>query len=70
MACLFNGGGVITLVTLVSPYRDDRDEARKRHEEQGLKSRARQRDTRSARAPPDKLSAAVARARAGSSRSS
>ena len=37
MACLFNGGGVITLVTLVSPYRDDRDEARKRHEEQGLK---------------------------------
>mmetsp|Transcript_21401 Transcript_21401/g.67137 ORF Transcript_21401/g.67137 Transcript_21401/m.67137 type:complete len:273 (+) Transcript_21401:26-844(+) len=36
MACLFNGGGVITLVTLVSPYRADRDEARKRHEEQGL----------------------------------
>lgn len=37
MACLFNGGGVITLVTLVSPYRADREEARVRHEEQGLK---------------------------------
>lgn len=37
MACLFNGGGVITLVTLVSPYRADRDEVRKRHEDQGLK---------------------------------
>jgi len=37
IACLFNGGGVITLVTLVSPYRADRDEARKRHEDQGLK---------------------------------
>jgi adenylylsulfate kinase-like enzyme len=36
MACLFSGGGVITLVTLVSPYRADRDEARKRHEEQGI----------------------------------
>ncbi|KAJ8611983.1 hypothetical protein CTAYLR_004384 [Chrysophaeum taylorii] len=37
MACLFNAGGVITLVTLVSPYRADRDAARKRHEDQGLK---------------------------------
>jgi len=37
MACLFSGGGVITLVTLVSPYREDRDAARKRHEEQGIK---------------------------------
>ena len=37
MACLFNGGGVITLVTLVSPYRQDRDDARKRHEDQKLK---------------------------------
>lgn len=37
MACLFNAGGVITLVTLVSPYRADRDGARKRHEDQGLK---------------------------------
>lgn len=37
MACLFNSGGVITLVTLVSPYRADREEARKRHEDQGLR---------------------------------
>ena len=37
MACLFNGGGVITLVTLVSPYRADRDAVRRRHEDQGLK---------------------------------
>jgi len=37
MACLFTGGGVITLVTLVSPYQADRDAARLRHEEQGLK---------------------------------
>jgi 3'-phosphoadenosine 5'-phosphosulfate synthase len=37
MACLFNGGGVITLVTLVSPYRADRDAVRQRHEDQGLK---------------------------------
>jgi len=36
MACLFNAGGVITLVTLVSPYKADRDEARKRHADQGL----------------------------------
>uniref|UniRef100_A0A7S3JZK1 Adenylyl-sulfate kinase n=1 Tax=Aureoumbra lagunensis TaxID=44058 RepID=A0A7S3JZK1_9STRA len=36
IACLFNGGGVITIVTLVSPYRNDRDQARKRHEQQGL----------------------------------
>lgn len=36
MACLFTGGGVITLVTLVSPYQADRDAARARHEEQGL----------------------------------
>lgn len=33
MACLFSSGGIITLVTLVSPYRNDRDEARKRHED-------------------------------------
>lgn len=32
-----SGGGVITIVTLVSPYRADRDAARKRHEEQGIK---------------------------------
>ena len=36
MACLFSGGGVITLVTLVSPYRADRDAARQRHEDQGI----------------------------------
>lgn len=36
MACLFSGGGVITLVTLVSPYRADRDAARERHEAQGI----------------------------------
>ena len=36
MACLFSGGGVITLVTLVSPYRADRDAARARHEAQGI----------------------------------
>ncbi|KAJ8599325.1 hypothetical protein CTAYLR_005348 [Chrysophaeum taylorii] len=37
MACLFNAGGVVTLVTLVSPYRADREAVRKRHEDQGLK---------------------------------
>ena len=37
LACLFNGGGVITLVTLVSPYRAAWDAARQRHEEQHLK---------------------------------
>ena len=36
IACLFNQAGVITLVTLVSPYRDDRDAARDRHETQRL----------------------------------
>ena len=37
LSCLFNDAGLITIVSLVSPYRDDRDMARKRHEEQGLK---------------------------------
>ena len=37
LACLFNAGGVITLVTLVSPYRADRDAARARHGDMGLK---------------------------------
>lgn len=37
LACLFNAGGVITLVTLVSPYRADRDEAKLRHTSQNLK---------------------------------
>ena len=31
-----NDAGTITIVSLVSPYRDDRDLARKRHEDQGL----------------------------------
>ena len=37
LACLFSDAGVITIVSLVSPYRDDRDAVRKRHEEQGIK---------------------------------
>lgn len=32
-----NDAGTITIVSLVSPYREDRDIARKRHEDQGLK---------------------------------
>lgn len=31
-----NDAGTITIVSLVSPYRGDRDVARKRHEDQGL----------------------------------
>jgi len=37
MACLFSDAGVITIVSLVSPYRADRDAVRQRHEEQGIK---------------------------------
>jgi adenylyl-sulfate kinase len=37
LACLFSDSGSITIVSLVSPYKADRDLARKRHEEQGLK---------------------------------
>lgn len=37
LACLFNDAGMITIVSLVSPYKEDRDEVRKRHEDQGLK---------------------------------
>lgn len=37
LACLFNDAGVVTIVSLVSPYRDDRDSVRKRHEDQGLR---------------------------------
>lgn len=37
LACLFNDAGTITIVSLVSPYRADRDEVRRRHEQQGLK---------------------------------
>ena len=36
IATLFADAGVITLVGLISPYRDDRDEVRKRHEDQGI----------------------------------
>lgn len=37
MACLFADSGTITIVSLVSPYKADRDQARKRHQEQGIK---------------------------------
>jgi adenylylsulfate kinase-like enzyme len=37
LSCLLNDGGTITIVSLVSPYRADRDLVRKRHEEQGLR---------------------------------
>lgn len=37
LACLFSDAGVVTVVSLVSPYRDDRDAVRRRHEEQGIK---------------------------------
>jgi 3'-phosphoadenosine 5'-phosphosulfate synthase len=36
LATLFSDAGVITLVGLISPYRSDRDEVRKRHEDQGI----------------------------------
>ena len=36
LATLFSDSGVITLVGLISPYRADRDEVRKRHEDQGI----------------------------------
>ncbi|CAM9151383.1 unnamed protein product, partial [Ectocarpus fasciculatus] len=37
LSCLFSDAGMITIVSLVSPYRQDRDDVRKRHEEQGIK---------------------------------
>lgn len=37
LACLFNDAGTVTIVSLISPYREDRDAVRKRHEEQGLR---------------------------------
>lgn len=37
LACLFSDAGIITIVSLVSPYRADRDLARKRHADQGIK---------------------------------
>merc|ERR1719487_1471463 len=36
VAALFNEAGVITMVTLISPYRKDRDAARLMHEKRGL----------------------------------
>lgn len=36
IATLFSDAGVITLVGLISPYREDRDLVRKRHEEQNI----------------------------------
>lgn len=36
IATLFAESGVITLVGLISPYREDRDMVRKRHEDQGI----------------------------------
>lgn len=36
LATLFSDAGVITLVGLISPYREDRDLVRKRHEDQGI----------------------------------
>ena len=37
LACLFSDSGTITIVSLVSPYKADRDLARKRHKDQGIK---------------------------------
>jgi adenylyl-sulfate kinase len=37
LACLFADAGIITIVSLVSPYRKDRDDVRKRHDDQGIK---------------------------------
>lgn len=37
LSCLFSDAGMITIVSLVSPYKADRDAVRKRHEEQGIK---------------------------------
>ena len=37
LACLFADAGTITIVSLISPYKEDRDAVRKRHQDQGLK---------------------------------
>jgi len=37
LSCLFNDAGTITIVSLVSPYKADRDDVRKRHKDMGLK---------------------------------
>ena len=34
LSCLFTDAGMITIVSLISPYRNDRDAVRKRHEDQ------------------------------------
>lgn len=31
LSCLFSDAGLITIVSLVSPYKEDRDAVRKRH---------------------------------------
>jgi len=36
LATLFSDAGIITLVGLISPYREERDKVRKRHEDQGI----------------------------------
>jgi 3'-phosphoadenosine 5'-phosphosulfate synthase len=36
LACLFADAGTITIVSLVSPYREDRDAVRKRHKDQNI----------------------------------
>ncbi len=36
MSCLFSDSGIITIVSLVSPYRNDRDSVRERHVQQGI----------------------------------
>ena len=38
LACLFADAGMITIVSLVSPYKLDRDIVRKRHADQGINS--------------------------------
>ena len=37
LSCLFADAGMITIVSLVSPYKADRDAVRKRHKDQGIK---------------------------------
>eukprot|EP01033_Poteriospumella_lacustris_P002066 gene2066-1505_t len=37
LSCLFSDAGVITIVSLVSPYKEDRDAVRKRHKDQNIK---------------------------------
>jgi adenylyl-sulfate kinase len=37
LSCLFADAGLITIVSLVSPYKADRDAVRKRHKDQGIR---------------------------------